>query len=670
MQHLTERQLNELLKLETVNQREKMRHTLKIVSNAWPRIEEWAMAPIQLRLQPAKTTLYWAAWAYVNGHKLDAEYLRSCTFNHRRFLSVTGACDVEQAQSLLFKHYKTTAIWSDLVRLLLFSGKRTVKSLTENDLHQAIQAEVIPDSAAARVQASLWLLGVIEREPPKYRRPTKEIVVPDRIAPHLAAFARSIALARSVAPERYERKVQLELGRFFEWWQRQYPDRLTLTDMKRSNWLTYVQHVRQWPVSGKHQYDHLSAVRKFLAWGMAEDEEVMAVMPSPAFPVVNTDYQDTWKNHRPTKDLGFADPDHGDQIIRYVLQDWKPTDPVERMRRAAIIVAATSGARVSEIRRIGYRHWLYDEVRKVWKIILPSADKMLWDRRPILVTKEGIDALEEIARLRDELGSLRPRRDPRTKREYVHLFEYRGKLVVDASGCNQVLGRIKLHLNLKDEFGNPVKGGMHAWRHRMADHAFLMSDGDLRVLQHLLGHVDMGMSRQYGRADRPLRAAQLRDQVRLGKVAGKAKDLLIWALGQDLLPDHLTYLQKALESPDARLLDLVRNGSHNLGFGLCMAAECPKRNACESCGNFLALEEHTPTLKRKLLGTWAILCVLVQERYNGNIEAAMEDPQLRGYAYTVEDMKHHLEDLGVDRNDILTLLGLGGHGTDTDTAVG
>ena len=636
------------------------------ILSTWSTVQDWFNSKERIKYYNGKfsSSVYWIVWSLIKGKPLEAHFLREFRAQDaRRYLRVFEAFGIsqnfEETEKRLFAEgCKYNIFYPSLLRHLLFSGKRFVNDLTPEDINRAEREDIgCTTTGYYVVRLALYLLHITNIPPVILQNAEKKL---KRKSP-IPLLYRDIgnnfiqAMSRRRFNPGTRREKTLHLGTFLDWWMKLHPGNTTLKLINRKDWLEYINYltVFKGDVTPKTQAYYLSTIPAFFEWGWTDCPENM---PKP-FEISFNDYKIIARSHRINGNKAFDDSCHGDILIRYII-NLKPDTIIEKMRKAAAIIQATSGARAGEVERLPIDSWRFDEEDNVYKLILVTIDKMNYRFRPILITEEGKEAIREIEIIRRELGNLAPRYDQRIKESYVHLFEYRGRLVCNAFNMENFLNKCKIACGLVTENGNPVKGGTHAFRHRFGRRVFEISKGDLKVVQHLLGHISISMSEHYITEDKARRNASLRDEIMQRKLTGRAKDTLLWLLEQNLtIPAYLAW-QRAMDGAGT-LGELIRMGhARNLGYGWCINP-CAYFNKCFVCQNFLAEEDHIPCLKELLVEHFQEFSYDIHINNNGDIDKSLENTKTRRTFTHINILIKQLEELGVYRNEINRLLGGG-----------
>ncbi|GMB02084.1 tyrosine-type recombinase/integrase [Pelosinus sp. IPA-1] len=633
------------------------------IISTWPTVEDWFNSKERTKYynEIFCTDVYWVVWSLSKRKPLEVQFLRQLrTQNIRRYLKVLGIFqNFDETEKKLFAEgCKSNIFYPTLLRHLLLSGKRFVNDLTPEDVNRAESEDIgCTTTGYYLIRLALYLLQITNIPPITLHHAEKKRKKDSPIPLLYRDIGNNFiqAMSRRRFNPETRREKTLHLGTFLNWWVRLHSDNTTLQSISRRNWLDYIEYITVFKkdASPKTQAHWLSAIPTFFEWGWTDCPEDM---PKP-FEISSGDYQVISRSHKTKGNKAFDDSRHGDVLIRYII-NLKPDTIVGKMKRAAAIIQATSGARAGEVERLPIDSWRFDEEDKVYKLILVTIDKMNYRFRPILITEEGKEAIREIEIIRRELGNLAPRYDQRIKESYVHLFEYRGRLVCTAFNMENFLNDCKIECGLVTEDGNPVKGGTHAFRHRFGRRVFEIAKGDLKVVQHLLGHIRISMSEHYVTEDKARRNASLRDEIIQRKLTGRAKETLLWLLEQNLtIPAYLAW-QRAMDGAGT-LGELIKIGqARNLGYGWCINP-CVYFNKCFVCQNFLAEEDHIPYLKELLVEHFQELSYAIHVNNDGDINKAMENTKTRRTFAHINILAKQLEELGVYRKEINKLLGRG-----------
>lgn len=635
------------------------------VVTEWPCTQDWFNSKkktIYLN-KNTNSNVYWLVWSLIKGKPLGCVFIRNIkTMGVINYLkSARSIKDFEVTiQRLYAEGCSKILLLPSLLRVLLYSGKRTIYELNLDDIEQAERDDVgcVQGEGYYHVRLALYLLGVTSIPPKVAQENLRRLNKPSPFPECYRRIAERFldVMQRRVFNESVKREKETQLATLFKWWITLSPDNVSLRMLRRREWLEYIAYIKIYKknTSPKTQGSWLSVIPLFFEWGWVDCPDEM---PEP-FELSSADYGILYKLHKPNGHKSFKKSEHGDILIRYILE-LKPVTIVEKMLRASVIIHATSGARSSEITHLGMDVWRYDEEDSVSKIVLSTVDKMKNIFRPVMITQEGIKAIKEIEVLRREQGNLVPRYDKRIKESYVHLFEYKGRLIANKNDVNRYMNRCKVACGLVTAEGKPVYGGTHAWRHRFGRRVFEMSDADVKVVQHLLGHKEVNMSRTYTTEDQASRNAAIKDEIASGRIAGQAKDVLLWLIDQKITIHGYVAWQKALQGVGS-LGELLKMGNaYNLGYGWCIAP-CQNYKQCFICQNYLAEEEHIPDLKQLLVDNFQSVSYDIYVKATGDIEKALQNTKTRKTLAHMEILKKHLEQLGVTKKEITKLLMVGG----------
>lgn len=673
--HLLEEEFLALRGSLNPRERRRMQRLYREVVATWPTPQDWLRSnQPEFRFGANMSSwTYWILWALQTGTALPLPFLQRLRETGAlklapESLQAVAAVDVSQLRKYVSDRNDGEA-WRKvcilLVRQLLFSGKRYASELTTEDIDLAEAAGVTRNEKGTLLfRRALHSLGILPVPPrPRHRSffapqfirrfPAVPSLVQDgavlsgSLQQMTHEFVDVLSRSRSFAERKYKMNKDQQLMHFLTWWAKRSGKKcVDLQSMTRVDWVEYLRYTADRNLSGHTKACYAATLLQFLNWAWAEHP---VEMPAP-FLCDSEDYSKFVKDAPPAKSRTFESSEVGDVLIHHTLNVYRPTTAKETMLRAAVVFQGVTGARVSEVRHlaIGAYHW--SEESNCYKAIIYRVDKMGRAWRPLLLAKEGYEALLEVEKLR-RAETLLPVRDKRVRERYVHLFELDGKRIVNSNSINRFMNERKVEAGLVDSTGRPLQGTSHSWRHRFGRRVFEMSGGDIKVVQHLLGHVDSKMSEKYTQEDQARRNAKLKDEVLRAPLVGPGRDTLeqiLQLISDGRTLDEFLAVKAAFERSTS--LQEFFGQLHDVGFGKCLKP-CGNYRSCPGCLYFVSGPEFVPNMVAEMVESFRT-AILKVELKGGSVEDSLDDQFVRKDLLNVQVLQEYLEFLGIDQNRI------------------
>ncbi|MGF7060380.1 site-specific integrase [Brassicibacter mesophilus] len=594
------------------------------VKKEWPHPVDWyTSSEKRVRFETRVSDSYWIVWSLVKQQRLPIDFVKQTTvFNNIKILKNTLS-DYEvfrKAVLKLDKEYKGVQIkrlHAIILRTCIFLGINNLKKISLEDVKR-IKDELVlpnPNTDPFTILNILYYMG--------YRDTPPGSVLHEGIKANMTVISSSWSKGMTLVIEQFldnlknnmisTRKGETEkidnLNMFAQWYtQYKSIDCIhDLIDLKREDWLEYIAYIYSIEnISNKTKYAKLLAFVQLNEWMYVKQPRFMGEQL-----LVNRDDYKFIRKHKKNNNWAFEKREHGELILKYLLNNFKPKRIEDEFKAAAIIIAGNSGMRRSEIENIPYEGCKYSKDEGVYKIILDYEDKVGQVNRPCYTTKDGYEAIKRLEDLRSKKGNLLRKYNNKVKKRYIHLFEYRGKNPINHTALDSFIKRIKKEIGLFDEEGNVVKGGIHAFRHFYAMTVFKHSGYNIGVVRYLLGHRKYDMSYQYLEEDMVNIISKIRNENSgIFNYAGKGLDTIVEIIsGNDKSKSYMA-LKKILER-SKNLSDVLESSVvKKIALGYCLNP-CGNESKCINCMNFLITKNEKDKIFKVALDLFSFLCYKV-----------------------------------------------------------
>lgn len=540
------------------------------------------------------STEYWCLWSSINRIKLPVDFLKNSLIHYANRILRFVASDYDKFEVVLgslgksFSNDYVKKLNSIFLKLCLFKGANTIKEILPSDIQQAKNESLFnANYYYSFAENCLYFMGYIS-SPAKKSQHKVRGKFNEKWSSNMIDILKQFSydLRTSKVGERQLKQKVFDLNIFANWLC-EVANITKIENLKmlsRELWENYINYILDMETIGsKCKNARLLSVKQLIEWMNVKRTEYIA----QGFIVSSCDYSIV-QNVESENNLAFESRECGEIILNYLMNDFKTNIPQEMFIREALIIAANSGMRLSEVRRIAYDSIYPDKEEQIDKIILEYEDKLGQVNRPVYFTKDGYEAIKRVEKLREEYQMLVKRYDARMGKKYIPLFEYRGINPLGSYSVYKFISKIKVNLGLVNEDGSPKKGGFHAFRHFFAMAVFRESGFNIGVVRYLLGHKSYEMPLKYLEEEKEKVLKVLREETKKSDkmIAGKGIDMIV-----DLIIDnsenkkYLTFL-KILRSK-SHLSELMNNITMvKLTLGFCLKP-CENKNKCFKCNKFL-----------------------------------------------------------------------------------
>ena len=425
---------------------------------------------------------------------------------------------------------------------------------------------------------------------------------------------------RSISFDKIYNEKMAALNFFADWYMEYLKiDKIEdLLGFERMSWLKYIDYINDIKdISNKTKNSKAKVIKDFINWAKIKQPQIL-----PDKNIIHDKDLDIIKNHYSSKNLAFSRRKDAEVILRYIVNQFDPSDLKEQYYKELIIIAANSGARIGELKLLEYGSVFYSEDEGLYKTIIRYTDKLKQENRPIYFTKDGYEAIKRVERLRSKSGELVKRYDKRAGFEFIRLFEYNEGNGFLKTSLYSFIARIKRELGLVDEDGNLVPGNMHAFRHFFAMTVFVESNYNISVVRYLLGHRSYNMSFKYLEEEKykTINMIRMNESQSKIKISGKGLDTFINMIIGD--SNELLEVKSMIDS-NSTLYEILKNKNiRKVSFGYCLNP-CEEKKECIMCNNFLLTNEDKNELINSANDLFEFLCYKIS-LFN-NLSNALED---------------------------------------------
>jgi len=415
--------------------------------------------------------------------------------------------------------------------------------------------------------------------------------------------------------------------------------------LKREIWYKYIQYTDALDKTNKTKESFLLPIVQFYEWLKVKKP----LLISNEFIPQKTDYK-KFHQYSPNKSLAFIERRHVEKILKYLVNDFRAQNIDEEFFKAAILISANTGLRVSEIRRIEYNTMYWDGEENIHKILIDYPDKYGVINKVVYVTKHGAEEIKRIENIRKEKTNLVAKYNKRVGRKFIHLFELHAVNAIPSNKINTFIDKIKIRLGITDEEGIPLEGYMHGFRHFYAVTIFRESNYNISVLRHLLRHEDYKISEKYLSEEIENVVVEVGEsEVNKNiKIAGKGiEELVNIVLNKSTsnevsikVIDKFNWLQDIIKSNNFKKLDL----------GYCFNP-CEKRKNCYKCNKWIIDENESEELLKKGIYVFELICF---KMYIFNIDLNnLDNSEIREEIENLLVIIEELKVLGYTEKDVV-----------------
>ena len=677
-EHLTLDEYLKFLKINNVSPSTYRAHKRlhKIILDTWKTPSDWINSDKkEIRLYDIFTSnRYWVAWSILKKQKLPFRFVKEMKLSSSRNILKVYLADFGELEETLkslqksYCKYLLKSSYSYFLKICILNGFNSIKDIKTENLSEACDVELVSKKWSAHVAFFLheimYSMGYTDTPPfrgeyvkDRHKRGRQLSTVWDNEMLSLINRFFNDITASSDSIRHAKKKLSF-IRKFGEWYcnYKKINKISNLRKLSREDWLSYVKFVIKIENRTDKTKDFmLYSLLQFFDWLKVYENNYI----SENFVATHTDLNKL-KPDLNRKNLAFEKREYGEKILNYLINDFELEgkrsyqETLNKFFREAIIIAANSGMRKSEISLIEFGSVYYSEDEQCYKLIIPYPDKLGQVNRPVYLTKDGYDAVLRAETLRRETAPLKPRLEKRVGKSYVHTFEFKSRniLAVDKT-INDFLTEVKNKLGLVDENERVVKGGIHAFRHMFAMTVFRLSNYNLGVVRYLLGHRSYKMSEKYLVEENKLLFSKLREQMddQQLKIAGNGLATLIESIIDGV--DNTFRVSRFLDQNDY-LFDIIDKGKiAKVPLGYCLDP-CQNANKCFKCNKFLATENEKKEIYSYAQDLLGILSFKVKTA-NTSLEKALAIPSICKDFTDLLILIQELKDLGGSNSEIAEL---------------
>lgn len=631
------------------------------VLKQWETPKDWLEAEIKtIFIDNRRSDIYWAIWGMMqNKPTIPVEYIKKMKFSHSQLILKYLLKDYdtlmiarEKMLKIFHKDY-FDSIFAIVLRLCLYSGVNAVQEIKVSDIKKAnIEGLLKHDGYKTKMANLLYYMGYI-REPSRDHRlhvklEEKKLKVSDnwseKMKTLIKRFIKDLYNSKISAYKMENEKIN-GINLFGNWFAKEIKEDkinnlLKLDNQKWMDYLYYINNIKE--ISYKTKGAKILAIKDFIGW-------LKIMEPKLISENINFTNKGVWisthKQHK-IKSLAFEKRQYGEKILHYLLNEFTTDNIKKEFMKEAIIIAANSGARISEIRNMKYNSCFYSEDEKLYKIILEYPDKLNQVNRPIYLTKDGYEAVKRVEKLKEDNDLLVERYNKRVGDSYIHLFDYRGSNVLDSTSLYNFIKKIKRRNKLVDQDGNLVKGGMHAFRHMFAMSLFRVSGYNIGVVRYFLGHQKYDMTYQYLEEEKERIFNILRNNKDNMEYSGPGLNTIIEVIIDNKNKEYSS-LCKIMEYSSS-LSDLIEfQHIKKVSFGYCLKP-CDNANRCIRCKNFLLSKVDENEIIKSIIELYELLCYKIS--IYPSKEKALEETSIQNDLEDLLILIKELQNLGINTN--------------------
>lgn len=658
--HISMQEYFEIYEVENkANQsRKHFKSIYKKVLKKWPNIKDLFEIKDKNMKQSLKgTTSYWSSWSLATANKLPIEIVKSMDFDNAEIILKHCLKDYEkfnQAFTEIKKEYKKYSRFPHFIlKVCMALGVNKMKDISEENIEFIEGNNLSPKirNYYRILKMFLYVMGYRDTPPKIVRSQTSHInnSWSAKMGNAINNFLEDLKNSFISTPKSEASKIYY-INIFAEWYLK-YKNIKSINNLKefsRKDWLEYIKLIRnEKNISNKTKRERLLAFVQLYEWLYTKRPELVGDTVIPK----REDYKVLV--HQKTHNWAFEKREHGEKLLKYFINEYEPKTIKDVFKKEAIIVCANSGMRCSEVNNIKYKGFFYSEDEGLHKSILEYEDKVHQVNRPCYITRDGYEAIERLEKLRENSGPLVAKYNKKLKKKYIHLFEYRGLSPISDSSLNEFIKKAKIDIKLVDAEGNPVKGGVHAFRHFFAMTVFRESGYNISVVRYLLGHRKYDMSIQYLEEEMNKVLSEIRNEKTDAKYAGKGLNTLInIILGNNNAKEYLS-IKRALEN--SKTLNEVIEGGQitKVPLGYCLHP-CKNVNKCIQCINNLVRDTDKDDLIKVTTELFEFLCFKVS-LYSSR-EEALNNTSINKDIADLQILIQEMETLGVNVDEYLLFL--------------
>lgn len=383
---------------------------------------------------------------------------------------------------------------------------------------------------------------------------------------------------------------------FFIW----LKDKFSLTSIDnldmitREVWLLFISYICDTESCvNKTKNSKLLSVVQFIEW-------LKIVHPSlidESVIIERNDYKKLTDYENSTNSLAFKSSNDVRRILNFLTYEYKAKDLYEEFYIAAIIIAANSGMRRSEISDMEYGSVKYDDDTKLYIINHNVVDKLGVKNRAIYITEIAYIHIKKIMNIRKN-NDILTKRNPRKGGEaYIHLFEFKSSDVLYSPKFDDFMIKINNILNIEKREGE-VEAGLHGYRHYFATEVFKASGYDISTVKYLLRHKSYSMTLHYLSQEREKEIVKSREYLEEdNKYEGLGVEKIVNIMFFEKKYENFA-LDKKVINASKNLSELIKaTKMKKLPIGYCINP-CENASKCFKCNNFLIEKREIDKLLR------------------------------------------------------------------------
>ncbi|WP_394897810.1 tyrosine-type recombinase/integrase [Clostridium butyricum] len=444
-----------------------------------------------------------------------------------------------------------------------------------------------------------------------------------------------------------------EINGFIEWMKEKLSLNVieNLYILNRKYWLMYISYICD--IDGrvnKTKNAKLLAVSQFLKW-------IQVIYPSKLnkdFIFSSDDYKKTKDNEKKLNDLAFKNSDDARKILRFLHTEYEPEDVYEELYISAIILAANSGMRRSEISDLEYGNIRFCEDTKLYVINHNVVDKLSVKNRPIYLTEVGYKEILKVMDIKKKKDFLTKRKPRKGGDAYVHLFEFKTSDVLYSAKFDDFMIKINKILNIEKK-NDEVEVGLHGYRHFFAMEVFKESGYDISATKYLLRHHKYQMTLHYLAQEREKEIVNVREYLEeSNQYEGLGIDSIVRALFFNNKYGDYVFNKKVLNASKS-ISELIKVGEiKKLSIGYCISP-CNNADKCFKCNNFLIEKQEREDLMKyaKELSEIITLKIYLLKQSFSEIEV---ENKVNSDVKDLMIIIRELEGLGITKDEITDVL--------------
>lgn len=393
---------------------------------------------------------------------------------------------------------------------------------------------------------------------------------------------------------------------------------------------------------------YMPKIQSFLDWSVGAYEE----LPNQKieFPKVKLSIlRKEAERHREESDGLAFEREEFPEIIISILKSFEPKNETEFLAYNYWRIISSCPVRRSFALNLEYKNCMYPMLNEKDVLCLYSSDADKGGNKngqfPI-IDEEGINAVKELEeRIESNIDNFKPIQNDRSKRSFIHLFQFQNtNTIFDSNAVSNFadiylkpeIARI-LNMNVED-----VKFSSHSFRHYLLTH-IIRKTGNEEAAQAAAGHHDGKMIRKaYIKSKHAKNALLYRviDKYESGEITGKFYLKLIAKLTETT--EFNSEVMNDLET-EIELEEYIKKHGRKTAIGYCFEEEqsCNHYLKCWNCSFFMMKRE-------EITGAVQLLTKLIMEfkdiqkhSINFDIHSTIAQNKLRAIAM----IKERLSDL-------------------------